>query len=99
MFFVLGWSWQILRTHHRLSDQLESILDPLEEKGVVPIRHEEIVIKCAIFDAEPHFSHIINGMMLKFKLVYQEILLSRLDISVAPKRLNFKLGTLLQRIE
>ena len=98
-FSVLGWSWQALRLHHGLSDQLESMLHPLEEKGVVPVWQKEIVVKRTIFYVEPRSCYIIYGVMLKVELVYQEILLSRLDVPVAPKSLDFILGTFLERVE
>ena len=63
-FLVLRRSWQALWPHHRLSDQLKTMLHPLEEEGVVPVRHEEIIIKSTIFDTEPRLVHIINGVML-----------------------------------
>ena len=54
-FFAHGWSWQALGLHHRLSDQLEAMLYPLEEKGMVPEWHKEIVTKRSIFYIKPLF--------------------------------------------
>lgn len=96
---VLSRSRQALGLHHGLSDQLEPMLHPLEEKGMVPVWQKEIVVKRTIFYAEPRFCYVIYGVMLKIELVYQEILLSRLDVPVAPKSLDLILGTFLERVE
>ena len=54
-FFTHGWSWQALGLHHGLSDQLEPMLYLLEEKGMVPEWHKEIVTKRSIFNIKPLF--------------------------------------------
>lgn len=93
------WSWQALGFGHGLSDQLKSIIHPLEEIGMVPISSKEIVIKCTFIHVKPPLRHIVYRLMLKIKFIDQKFILGRLAVPVAPQSLDFILGAFLKRIE